>query len=72
MLPGNCPKCEKSINNAVIHPIELIGSVGNHNWRGASYLCPHCRTVLGVQADPMAVKEDTISRILKALNLKEK
>lgn len=73
MTPGICPKCDEPVTQAVMHPIELLGGIGQNNRTGVSYLCPNlnCRVVFGVEVDPIGIKEDTIFRILKALKLKE-
>ena len=68
---GKCPKCEKVPTSVYIEDIDVKVrfSMGN-SWRGISYLCPHCNTILGVAIDPIALKADTVKEVCKALGVK--
>lgn len=63
MIPsGKCPKCEKSVMHVTVEDLPI--HVGfEPRWKGAVYLCPHCKSILSVGIDPIAIKTD----ILKAL-----
>lgn len=63
---GKCPKCEQVIFQAEVEPITVQQLLGP-SWNGASFLCPHCRTVLSVGMDPVALKTDIVDDILEAL-----
>lgn len=67
---GKCPKCEKPVLKANTASIEMSGGFSQPSYRGIKYMCPLCSTVLGVGIDPIALKEDTISGLLKALGKK--
>ncbi len=32
-------------------------------WKGFSYYCPHCKTVLGVQVNPLTIQTDIQSHV---------
>ncbi len=63
---GKCPKCEKTINKVSLEAVDvLVGFQTQYN--GVSYSCPHCRTVLGVGIDPVALMNDTVSKTIQRL-----
>jgi len=63
---GKCPKCKKTVSNVTIEDIKMY--VGREaRWRGISYLCQSCKTVLGVQMDPIALKADIVAELVRAL-----
>lgn len=37
------------------------------SYKGVSYLCPNCRSVLSASMDQIALNEDLVQRLLKAL-----
>lgn len=63
---GKCPKCEKTISSVTIEDVDVVVGLQT-KWRGISYLCQHCKTVLSVGIDPVALKTETIAGIAKAL-----
>lgn len=65
MATGKCPKCGKTVDHAKTDPIKLKG--GGKVWPGVSLLCPSCDAVLGIQMDPLVLKEAIIEEIVKAL-----
>lgn len=67
---GKCPKCEKRINHVSMDSID-IGTL-HSTWKGLSYVCPHCHSVLGVQIDPVALKNDCVSEIIEFLEKKRR
>jgi hypothetical protein len=58
---ANCPKCERPVTHVTIEDVEAKAVGGSPSWRGISYSCPWCRTILSVGIDPVALKTDTIS-----------
>lgn len=57
MFPsGKCPNIEISQQQ-----------IGGRSWHGVSYVCPHCATMLGVGIDPVALKRDTVTEVVKEL-----
>jgi hypothetical protein len=63
---GQCPKCGKTVSSANVETMTI--NAGRHaSYKGVSYLCPHCDCVLGVSMDQIALNEDLVSRLLKAL-----
>ncbi|GAB2181476.1 hypothetical protein DLREEDagrD3_16990 [Denitratisoma sp. agr-D3] len=63
---GKCPKCEKIISSVTIEDVDVVVGMQS-KWRGISYLCPYCKTVLSVGIDPIALKTETVNGLLKAL-----
>jgi len=62
---GICPKCGKIISAVKIEDVDV--RVGfQSKWRGISYCCLHCNTVLNVEIDPIAIKTDIVNEITKS------
>lgn len=63
---GKCPQCQQLVNYVNIEPINGKVSGGNE-FHCVSYKCPNlqCNTVLGVQIDPVALKNDIVNEIGK-------
>lgn len=66
MTTGKCPKCEKVVTAVRIEDVTVRVGV-QPQWKGVSYCCPWCNTVLGVQIDPVALKTDIIEGVVGAL-----
>jgi len=67
MNVGKCPKCETVISRVNFENIDVSGGIGGPTWRGISYKCPSCKTVLGVQIDPIALNSDLIDDLFTRL-----
>lgn len=67
MHGGKCPKCENTMASVYIQPIDAKVPFGGDVYKAASYQCPSCRTVLGVQMDPLALETDLVNKIAKRL-----
>ncbi len=75
MIPtGKCPKCEKVPMQVYIEHVEIKQkfNIGGTVWHGASYLCPHCNSILAVAIDPISLKADTVKEVCDALGVKPK
>jgi len=66
MSLGKCPKCEGWVSYAVGEGVEIRVPAGK-TWKGISYLCPNCRTVISVQIDPIAIRADIINSVVDEL-----
>jgi hypothetical protein len=66
-MAGNCPKCGRTVNNAVLETIPISAGFGRKNWPGVTLSCPSCNTVLGAAFDPTELKEEIIQEIKAAL-----
>lgn len=73
MHTGKCPKCDEVAHNVyfediiIKRPMSMSGGLN-----GISYLCPKCRTILGVAIDPIALKADIVREVCEALGVKPK
>lgn len=65
-MHGKCPKCEKLINAVNCSGVDVKVMLGK-TWKGLSYNCPFCHTVLSVQIDPIAIKTDIVNELFKKL-----
>jgi len=66
---NKCPHCEKTVTNVIIEDVGASAGYGGNILNGISYACSHCKTILSVQINPMAVREETVRQILQALGL---
>jgi hypothetical protein len=65
-MTGKCPKCGGVLQTAIVESIILTEGVQG-KWHGASYVCPLCRTILGIGIDPICLKTDTVEELKKVL-----
>ena len=65
---GNCPKCEKPVTHCALDEIGVSDAPIGASFHGVAMCCPHCRTVLGVTADPEILINDIAYRILHKLS----
>lgn len=67
---GKCPKCGKPVTSYLLEgaPAKPMGQ--EKGFPAVSFLCPSCKTVLGVQIDPVTVMSDTVKRMKAMLAAK--
>jgi phage FluMu protein Com len=65
-MDGKCPKCEAVVSRAIVNTLDLE-VVGGQSYLGVSYSCPACHTILSVQMDPMAVKDQIVTDVVSFL-----
>lgn len=65
-MGGKCPGCEKNVSYVNLQPMDVHMN-GRNAWNGVSYQCPHCKTILGVGIDPVALKTETIAGVVDGL-----
>ncbi|WP_423459946.1 hypothetical protein [Ottowia sp. VDI28] len=57
-----CPRCEQDITQ--IDMKEITGTAsGPKHWKCIAYTCPHCSTLISVQMNPLALKNDILSGV---------
>jgi hypothetical protein len=61
---GKCPRCERTIATAKVENIKISGAA---DYKGVSYSCPYCHSVLSVSMDQVGLNVDLVNRLLKAL-----
>lgn len=64
-MSGTCPKCDGPVEYVTLEHISV--TTPGTRWHGVSYLCPNCRTVLGVGIDPFALKADVVDEVLDGI-----
>ena len=62
-MKGKCPKCDKLVTHVSFEGIAIRVPFGTGGWRGVSYFCPWCNTVLAVGADPVSLKSEIVSEV---------
>ncbi len=69
-LTGKCPKCENTVLYVNAENVEIRTGAGGETWNGISYKCPLCETILSVSIDPVALKTDILSDVLRGIREK--
>ena len=67
---ANCPHCGAPVRHVSAENIEIRRGSGQLPVHGVSYGCPSCSKVLSVEADPLAMLNDAVAKILKAVKAK--
>ena len=67
---SKCPKCNAIIANVNLEDMPIHVDY-QHAWEGIVFSCPRCLTILGIQIDPVALKDDLRNEILNALREKK-
>ncbi len=64
-MNGKCPnaECAKVVSQVTIASVQCREVLGRVAWRGVSYACPFCNTILSVQIDPVALKTDIVKSL---------
>ena len=65
-MHGKCPKCEKTISYLNGDGIDIKIPFAT-TWKGISYNCPYCHTMISAQIDPIAIKTDIVNALVKKL-----
>jgi len=64
---GKCPHCQQVVRKVKVEDIDI--QVGfQDQWRGFSYLCTSCSSVLSVQMNPRTLNSDLKDDLLKSLH----
>ena len=58
---SKCPKCNTVVNQVQLAEVNIYAGI--NSWRGVSYSCPVCFSVLSVAIDPVALKTDTVTDV---------
>ena len=65
---GKCPACEKVVNHADMERLIIVGP----KCTGVSYVCPRCKTVLGVSIDQRTQINGIVREVLTVIGMKPK
>ncbi len=63
---GKCPGCSKNVASVELDTVEITMD-GQNKFRGVTYQCQNCHTVLGVQMDPLGIAGDIVRDIARGL-----
>ena len=63
---SKCPHCEDEITQLNIQVVTLSDETWG-SWRGLSYLCPACQSVLSAGFDPVALESDLVKAVVKGV-----
>jgi predicted RNA-binding Zn-ribbon protein involved in translation (DUF1610 family) len=63
---NKCPKCGQIVTAVAIEDITMNVTF-NPAWKGFSFACPHCRAILGVQINPLTIRDEIIDGVVEAL-----
>ena len=59
---NKCPKCDTAVAKVNAEPVEIVFS-RTDRYRGFSYACPNCYSVLSIEMNPLTLKDDILSEI---------
>jgi uncharacterized protein with PIN domain len=63
---ANCPKCDKPLLMLNAQTLKTQVEFG-HKLDSLAYTCPSCHSVLSVGTDPLSLKADIVSELLRRL-----
>jgi hypothetical protein len=61
-----CPHCQRQISVLNIE-IVTLSDEKMASWRGVTYSCPECNTVLSAGFDPVALERDLVNAVVAGL-----
>lgn len=69
-MTGKCPHCKNPLSTIRLEKTEIVVSPLEGDggpYHGVKYVCPQCGSILGVSIDPVALKNETASEVVKRL-----
>lgn len=63
---SKCPNCETGLLSIRVEAIDLRVP-GGDTYKGAVYSCPSCNAAISAGIDPIALKNDIVNSIKRAL-----
>ena len=67
MVPGKCPKCEKTVFGVNVYAIDARRGPAQSALKAISLNCQNCHTVLGMTIDPLVVKTEAVAELIKEI-----
>ena len=64
-MMAQCSKCGSLISSVSLNEISINAPADA--WRGVTYACPSCNSVLGVGINPISLKADIVEEIAALL-----
>ena len=67
MNTGKCPnpECQRTLGHVAIEKIRVNQGL-KRRFNGVSYLCPHCKTIIGVSINPLTVRDEILQELEQA------
>jgi len=62
---AQCPSCRETVQNIVVEDMPML--CDGIRWKGFSYSCPACKTILGVQMNPRALNNELEDKVVTKL-----
>ena len=66
-MSNKCPKCEMLVSEVTAESVEIRSPRASVSFRGVSYACPFCHSILSVQLDPLALKAEIVADLKETL-----
>ena len=63
---GKCPSCNQVLRSVTVEAIDVVRS-DQVTFKGASFVCPMCRTILTVCFDQLFIRNEIRTAIKEAL-----
>lgn len=63
---NKCQHCEAQITKVEVEDVRIC-IAGRETWKGYSYACPSCRSILSVEMNPQSLKIDLLNELVKLL-----
>lgn len=65
MNQGKCPKCARLVEQVEVDEVDL--RLGQWRYRGWSYYCAECKTVLGIEFKPTTLRDEIVRKTVSDL-----
>jgi DNA-directed RNA polymerase subunit RPC12/RpoP len=69
-MSDKCPKCDRLVSEVKAERVDIksVAAPGKVvTFRGVSYACSHCHSILSVQADPLALNADLARTLMESM-----
>ena len=61
MPVGKCPSCGMTMPHIAGEAVDV--KVGQTTYKGVTFRCPRCHTVISAGIDPIAIKSDILDKL---------
>lgn len=64
---GKCPSCNELVTRALAEDLAAGPFASMETWATIAYLCPHCKTILGISGLPREFESALVAKIAAAV-----